>query len=293
MGSRHENEDLIEEILNKIPRPYYDELWALYNKLDNMTRRVGRVLVNSDLYECDTTLIRFDKADEKKIINLILKDSDVMVPFFVMICGFSDRELGRKGISNIYALRKHPTSTSKIEKLRKFAEVVAACLTHPLKLETLLYKFYKNWEEHQRRHIHGHKVEQYIAEELRKRGIQAGKIKIQDREIDCAIPPDPKRVKIAIQIRTGVRKDLVKRAKEFSSELDELTRICPDIKFVALYVSRDRDVPLSEIYEIIKKERQGKRPYDAVITAYTPEEALEELIGELQRLLKAPHNGKN
>jgi len=42
-----------------------------------------------------------------------------------------------------------------LDLLVYFADLVRSLLAHPLRLETVLYKFYKNWEEHQRRHWRG------------------------------------------------------------------------------------------------------------------------------------------
>lgn len=277
---------LVDEILKKIPRPFYDEFWELYEQIDEMVQRAGIILVNSDLFDPTSGFMCFEKADKDKVLNLILSDSDVMIPFFMMVCGYTDRELERMGIKNVYNLRKASTSGVKPERLQAFAELVAASLNHALHIETLLYKFYKNWEEHQRRHFHGRKVEHHIAEELEKYGIPAGKVKIGEREVDCAIPPDPNRIKVAVQIRTGVRKDLVKRAKEFNSEFNEIKSARPNVKFVALYVSRDRDVSQKEIYDVIRKECQGEKAYDAVIVTHDVKEAVKRLIQLIKEWLK-------
>jgi hypothetical protein len=39
--------------------------------------------------------VDFGKATSEDLVELISKDPEVMVPFFVMITGFSQRELGR------------------------------------------------------------------------------------------------------------------------------------------------------------------------------------------------------
>jgi hypothetical protein len=76
------SEKIINEILKRIPRPNYSELPSLYEDLDRMAERIGIVLIRSELFEPESLLIRFDKADKTKIINLIKKDPEVMVPFF-------------------------------------------------------------------------------------------------------------------------------------------------------------------------------------------------------------------
>ncbi|WP_272584882.1 hypothetical protein [Saccharolobus islandicus] len=82
----------------------------------------------------------------------------------------------------------------------------------PLYLETLIYKFYKNWEEHQKRHYRGREAEEYVIRILRQNGYNAGKIRVicksKEMEIDCAIPPN-NNFKVVIMIREGVFRDLV------------------------------------------------------------------------------------
>ncbi|AGJ62054.1 Hypothetical Protein SiL_0588 [Sulfolobus islandicus LAL14/1] len=72
-----------------------------------MVRKIGLILINSRLYEPETTMIRFDRANEEDILELIKENPDLMIPFFVMVCGFSVRELERLyGIRNVYSIRK-------------------------------------------------------------------------------------------------------------------------------------------------------------------------------------------
>lgn len=250
----------VEDILKKIPRPNYDEFPDLYEELDNMTRQIAGLL--SPLTEGD--LLRFDRASPEDLFTILSKAPDIAVPFFMMLCGFSERELERLyNLKNIYAARRE-------EVLRRFAEVVARHLRHPLHLETALYKFYKNWEEHQKRHRRGRMAERAITEALERAGIAAGKVKVKcggrEREIDLAVPPDPNRPKVAIMVRHGVFRDLVKRAKEYSTEMDELLQCYPDLKFVVVYLvpphERER---LAEIRARIEGERAGKKPYELVV----------------------------
>jgi hypothetical protein len=39
-------------------------------------------------------------------VELISRDPEVMVPFFVMIAGLSHRELKRRGLGGVYSLRR-------------------------------------------------------------------------------------------------------------------------------------------------------------------------------------------
>jgi len=259
--------EIIENILRKIPRPNYSEFPDLYEELDNMTRRIGAILISSPLFEHETLSVRFDKASENVIYEIIRSDPKVMIPFFVMICGFSVRELERLyGIKDVYSLTDHPDA----KKLREFVNAILDNLKGSIHIEALLYKFYKNWEEHQKRHFRGSTVEKFIIEFLRKNGYEAGKIKVickgKEREVDCAIPPDPQNPRVIIMIRYGVFRDLVKRAKEFSSEFDELSQCFPNAKFVVVYlISPHEQDKLEKVRIRIESERTGKRPYDFVI----------------------------
>lgn len=277
---------VVEEILAKIPRPNYEEIPALYIDLDNMTRRIGLILIGSNLYEGASKLIRFDKASPNDIHRLMAKDPKTMIPFFVMICGFSVRELERLArIHDIYSLRKPETFRKKEESTRRFAQLVIENLRYPLHLETVLYKFYKNWEEHQKRHYRA-KIEDQVRKLFEQHGFPCGKIKILCRdkeiEIDGAIPPDPHRVKVALQIRTGVRRDLVKRAKEFSSEYDDILQCLPHVKFIPVYLvpPHEKD-KLEEFRRVINNERKGKTPYTTIILTW---EELENLLNRLPKM---------
>jgi vacuolar-type H+-ATPase subunit F/Vma7 len=273
--------NIIELILRRIPRPNYGELPNLYEELDNMARRIGIILISSELFDSDKSCINFDRATEDVISNLIERDPGVMVPFFVMICGFSVRELERLyGIKNVYSLMTHLDR----EKLANFAQAITENLRGCIHIEALLYKFYKNWEEHQKRHYRGSTAEKFVIEFLKKNGYKADKIKVKCkdkvREIDCAIPPDPQNLQVIVMIRYGVFRDLVKRAKEFSSEFDELSQCFPNAKFVVVYfVSPHESSKLKEVYERIESERVEKRPYDLVILT---KEDLSKLLEKLK-----------
>jgi len=253
---------------------------SLYHELDQMAATAGKILMESGLFEPDTLLVRFDKADEEDIAALVMRNPQVMVPFFVTICGFSEREMSRLyGIRDVYSLCERVNK----EKVERLARAVKDNLKHPLGLETVIYKFYKNWEEHQKRQRRGREAERLVAEVLEKHGYRAGKLTVvcnnREREIDLAIPPDRDQIRVAIMIRYGVYRDLIKRAKEFSAEFDELLSCYPDIKFVVVYFVSPHEKELMEkIRAKIEREREGKRPYDAVILT------LEELEGLVEKL---------
>jgi len=256
--------NIVSEILKKIPKPNYGEIPELYQKLDEMSKTVVNILIKHDLLDKENTLVRFDKTNENLIFRLISENPDVMIPFFIMICGFSDRELERLyGIKNVYSLKSK-------KQLMKLAEILKEYLKYPYLLETIIYKFYKNWEEHQKRHFRGRKTEDLVAEVLREHGYTAGKIKIvyegRELEIDCAIPPDSQLLRVAIMVRYGVFKDLIKRVKEYSSEFDDLLKLYPEIKFVVVYLVPHHEMNrIDEIRRKIENVRKGKRPYDLVI----------------------------
>ena len=272
--------DIIDEILKKIPRPNYSEFPELYKELDQMTKEIGRILIMSKLFDKAKCIMKFNEAGPDTISELILKNPKVMIPFFVMVCGFSERELERLyGIKGLYSMR----TSLNYHKLKAFVNAVLDQLRHPISLETLLFKFYKNWEEHQKRHYRA-RFEKLVIDFLKSRGYAAGKIKItignKEREIDCAIPPDPKNPQVIVQIRRGVFKDLVKRAKEFSAEFDEILQHFPYVKFVVVYfISPHEQERMNEILSRIMGEREGKRPYDLVILTL---EELELLARKLE-----------
>lgn len=271
-GHVKDDDSIINDILKKIPRPNYNELQPLYNMLDEMSKEIYTILTCSKFFEVKFRTIRFNEMTEQDIAYLIKKKPNVMVPFFVMICGFSVRELERLyGIQNVYSLRESIDE----HKLKKFSRVIKELLKHELSLETVLYKFYKNWEEHQKRHRRAQEVEEYVMNILKKKGYNVRKdiveIEGKKREIDCAIlPPSAtsidKNILVAIQIRTGVFRDLVKRAKEYSTEFDELMERYPEAKFVVVYlVPLHEEKKLEKIRKQIESERSGKRPYDLVL----------------------------
>jgi hypothetical protein len=99
-----------------------------------MTRRIAEILTASSLYNAGTQEVDFGKATSEDLVELISKDPEVMVPFFVMITGLSHRELKRRGLKGVYSLRRARTA-------RPFADLVRNLLAHPLRLETVLYKF--------------------------------------------------------------------------------------------------------------------------------------------------------
>jgi hypothetical protein len=272
--------EIIDMILAKIPKPNYDEIPDLYHMLDDMVREIVKNLVKYGLLEQENLLVRFDRADESTIKKLILEKPDTMIPFFVMICGFSERELERLcEIRNVYRLGK-----SAEKKAAEFAKIIKKHLKYSYCLETVIYKFYKNWEEHQKRHFRGRKAEELVRSVLIEHGYNAGKIKVvcggKEREIDYAIPPDSRNIRVAIMVRYGVFKDLVKRAKEFSTEFDELVKCYPNVKFVVVYlVSQHEKSRIEEIRKRIEAEREGKRPYDLIILT---EDELKDLPKKLE-----------
>ncbi len=282
------NKEIIDEILKKIPRPNYSELPSLYDTLDQMAREIGSILIQSKLFDKKHSLIKFDESDEIGIIDLIKENPKVMVPFFVMICGFSVRELERLyGIKDVYTLRTKRGIQRDVEKLNLFVKAIVDNLKHPIHLETALYKFYKNWEEHQKRHRRGHEAEKLVTDILKKQGYDADKITVlcknKKREIDCAVPPNPQNLRVAIVIRRGVFRDLTKRVKEYATEFDELVECYPNIRFVVVYFVSPHEIDrLNEIRSRIESEREGKRPYDLVILT-TEERTM--LLNKLKELL--------
>jgi hypothetical protein len=268
-------DSIIDEILAKIPKPNYDEMPDLYHTLDGMARRIVESLIKHGLLEQGNLLVRFDKADESIIKELILENPDTMIPFFVMICGFSERELERLyGIRSVYGLGEHAE-----RRAAELTKAIKKYLKYPYHLETVIYKFYKNWEEHQKRHFRGRRAEELVRRVLVEHGYDAGKTRVvcggEEIEVDCAIPRSGN-MQVAIMVRHGVFRDLVKRAKEFSTEFDGLMKCYPGVRFVVVYlVSQHEKGRINEIRKRIEAEREGKRPYDLIILT---EDELRELL---------------
>ena len=83
-----------------------EDISELYRELDEMTRRIAEILTASSLYNAGAQVVDFGKAASEDIVELISKDPEVMVPFFVMIAGLSHRELKRRGLGGVYSLRR-------------------------------------------------------------------------------------------------------------------------------------------------------------------------------------------
>jgi hypothetical protein len=169
-----------------------------------MTSRIAEILTASSLYNAGTQGVDFGKATSEDLVELISKDPEVMVPFFVMIAGLSHKKLKRRGLGRVYSLRR----ARNREKLKPLAELARNLLAQPLRLETVLYNFYKNWEEHQRRHWRGRKAEKDTCEVIARYCRDVGKRKFQcggkKREIDCAVPRDKPVVAINVRkVRAG------------------------------------------------------------------------------------------
>jgi hypothetical protein len=63
-----------------------------------MTSRIAEILTASSLYNAGAQEVDFGRATSEDLVELICKDPEVMVPFFVMITGLSHRELKRRGL---------------------------------------------------------------------------------------------------------------------------------------------------------------------------------------------------
>jgi hypothetical protein len=83
-----------------------EDIPELYRELDEMTRRIAEILTASSLYNAETQEVDLGKAASEDLVELISKDPEVMVPFFVMITGLSYRELKRRGLGSVYSLRR-------------------------------------------------------------------------------------------------------------------------------------------------------------------------------------------
>jgi len=239
-----------------------------------MTRRIAEILTASSLNNARTQDVDFGKATSEDLVELLSKDPEVMVPVFVMITGLSHRELKRRGPGSVYS----PRRARNREKLRQFAELARSLLAHPLRLETVLYKFYKNWEEHQRRHWRGRRAENEVCTAVEARCGNAGKYVLlcggKRWEIDCAVPRD--KPVMAINVRVGVGEDRAKWIKEFATELKEVKE-CGVKHFVVVYF-----VPKHEKNKLekIRAEFMREAPFDLVVLTRGELELLAERLRE-------------
>lgn len=269
----------IEDLLRRIPKPSYDELPGLYNELDEMARKISDILTKSRFYDRSTGLVHFERLSEEELLNLIQSSPNELVPLFVAFCGLSVRELKPYNIEDVYELRKKFDK----DKAKLLAAIIKGLLNAPFGIETIIYKFYKNWEEHQKRHYRA-RIEESVRQFFRNHGYRCEKL-TRPIELDGAIPPeDPK---VILQIRLGVMKDLVKRAKEFSAEFDNARRFFPYAHFVPVYIPREHELKNREVIrEIIMRERRGKESYEIVIVSM---DELEKLLPKLEEW-KVPKN---
>jgi len=238
-----------------------------------MTRRIAEILTASRHYNAGTQGVDFRKATSEDLVELISKDPEVMVPFFVMITGLSHKKLKRRGLGSVYSLRR----ARNREKLKPLADLVRSLLAHPLGLETVLYKFY-NWEEHQRRHWRGRRAENEVCTAVKARCGNAGKYVLQcggkRREIDCAVPRD--KPVVAINVRVGAGEDCAKRIKEFATELKEVKE-CGVRHFIVVYFVPEHE---KNKLEEIRAEFMREAPFDLVILTREELELLAERLRE-------------
>jgi hypothetical protein len=239
-----------------------------------MTRRIAEILTASSLYNAETQEVDFGKATSEDLVELLSKDPEVMVPLFVMTTGLSHRELKRCGLGGAYSLRR----ARDREKLRPFADLVRSLPAHPLRLETVFYKFYKNWEEHQRRHWRGHKAEKDTCEVIARYYRDVGRRKFQcggkRREIDCAVPRD--KPVVAINVRVGVGEDRAERIRKFAAELKE-AKECGVKYFVVVYFVPEHE---KNKLEEIRAEFMREAPFDLVVLTREELESLAEKLRE-------------
>ncbi len=246
----------VEEFLKKIPRPSVEDIPELYRELDEMTRRIAEILTAS-LQRRDPGggfrkghLGRPRGVDKQRPggHGALLRHDHRPFP--------QGAQATRAG--GVYSLRR----ARDCEKLRPLAELARSLLAHPLRLETVLYKFY-NWEEHQRRHWRGRRAENEVCGVVKARRGDAVKYVLlcggKRREIDCAVPQG--KPVVAINIRVGVEEDRAKRIKEFAAELKEVKECGIKYFIVAYLVPEHEKGKLEEIRAEFLKEA----PFDLVV----------------------------
>jgi hypothetical protein len=263
--------------LKDYPRPCLEELRELYSEMDDLVAQAEELFrsLRAEHFEEENEIIHFGRMSVDDVKDLVARKPDVMVIALTRVCGLSAREFSRVfGLDNPYALR-HSAKWESGEKEHQFATAIKSLLPPQMYLETFLYCFYRMWEEDQRRHHRG-RFEVYVRNYVRDHGYECGKI-TSPTEVNGAIPPEWPDV--VMQIRTGVRMDLVKRAKEFSTEFDESIKAFPKARFAVVFKIPEHELGRrEEVRRVINEQRAG-RPYDGV---YFQDE-LEGLIEQLEK----------
>lgn len=249
-------------LLKDHPRPNIKELPGLYAELDNLAQRAEALIrdLSPDLFDRDEETIKFGDMTKRDLRRLVSKDPSTMVIALTRVCGLSEREFNRLfRLKGAYGLRESNWIEGEKEDL--FLEAIIELLPKRMYLETFLYAFYKMWEEHQKRHYRG-RFEKDVRAFFKAHGYQCEKIK-HPTEVNGAIPPfNPQ---VVMQIRTGVMRDLVKRAKEFSQEFELSIEHFPNAKFIVIFKIPSHELERRE--EIRQKiyEQRIEKKYDAVI----------------------------
>lgn len=252
------------------PRPNIGELPSLYAGLDNLVQRVDAAIRNlpEHLFDKEKEIIHFGRMNEGEFRKLVASDPEAMVIAFTRVCGLSIREFSRLfELKDVYRLQSK-WAGRKDENL--FVKSIMGILPKQMHLETFLYTFYKMWEEHQKRHRRGREFEEEVRDFFRARGYECEKI-TSPIEVNGAIPSiNPRAV---FQVRTGVMRDLVKRAKEFGSEFRLSAKAFPGAKFIAVFKIPPHELNRrTEIRQKILEHRVG-REYDVIF-----QDELEEVL---------------
>ena len=95
--------------LEDFPRSNFEEMPAFYDELDELAKRVEKVIreLIPELFDKRGEIIFFNKMSEDDIIELIKKDPKAMIPALTKVCGLSVRQFERLyGLKNVYKLRK-------------------------------------------------------------------------------------------------------------------------------------------------------------------------------------------
>lgn len=262
-------------LLKDHPRPNINELPGLYAKLDSLSKQVEAVIrsLPKSQFDRDENIILFEKITKTEFRRLIAKNPSTMVIAFTRVCGLSEREFSRLfGLKNAYTLRESNWIEGDKEDL--FLKAIMGLLPKRMYLETFLYTFYKMWEEHQKRHYRG-SYEKDVRSFFRAHGYNCEKI-TKPTEVNGAIPPYEPRV--VMQIRTGVMRDIVKRAKEFSQEYELSRKNFPNAKFIVVFKIPPHELTRRE--EIRQKiyEQRVDKTYDAIIFQDELGDALKKFV---------------
>lgn len=225
------------------PRTSEEELPTLYQELEEKMRGVKDTLPKFfDVEERgEVSVIHFGKADVTDFVRAMDTNNTAMVPFFMKISGYSDREFHRQhGVKSLLSYDGRKTSFVEDEDIQQFGQVLVKELPDEMYLETALYSFAKLYENDQRR-FKRMKYEGEVLDFLRDQGYPATKQENIPGQPDLVIP-ESQPFDVIGEIRVYHERDELKRYKEFHDEAREARQNFPPAKFIVIANPGERAV---------------------------------------------------